>query len=83
MDPAPKRFPRRLFLELALAAPLAAGCAAAGAQVRAPPEPSRAPAADLPRAGEDPLRAVRSQPLPADAEPAFVFRAATPAFEGQ
>lgn len=80
MDPSRRRLPRRLFLELALAAPLAAGCATSGAAAGGPPEPPRA-AGGVSRPGDDPLRSVRAQPLPPDAEPAFVFRAAAPAFE--
>ncbi|WP_248340898.1 hypothetical protein [Anaeromyxobacter paludicola] len=78
MDGAPKRLSRRLVLELLAAAPVAAGCALAGRQPpgEAEPRPGRAaPAAPA----QDPLRAIRDQPLPADAEPAFVFRAVAPA----
>jgi hypothetical protein len=74
--------PRRRFLEaLALApAAAAAGCAASGAERRAadgdasPAEAGAAPA----RRPAPPVAAIRAFPVGADAEPAFVFRAAGP-----
>jgi hypothetical protein len=86
-DPLP---PRRGFLRaLALGpAALAVGCAGSraagpGATAAAPAEAQpagaegRAPQPSPPGSGdEDPLAAIRRHPLPMDAEPAFVFRAA-------
>jgi nitrous oxide reductase len=75
------RLARRRFLGALAAAPAAlAGCSAVGAAGSmggaGPPgagavsgAPARAPAPDAA------TRAVREQPLPSDAEPAFVFRA--------
>jgi hypothetical protein len=66
------RRPRRDFLRLAALAPLAVGCAAArSGTVRIPSTVGPPP----PPPGQG-LEAVRAFPLPAEAEPAFVFRAA-------
>jgi hypothetical protein len=78
--------PRRAFLKALALAPVAAGCASTPRAAAPPPAPA-ASAAPGPREGgpdpappgagdEDPLAPVRSHPLPMDAEPAFVFRAA-------
>ncbi|HET8540849.1 MAG TPA: hypothetical protein VFL83_13340 [Anaeromyxobacter sp.] len=74
------RLARRRFLGALAAAPAAlAGCsgaaAAPGATARAPGAPAPAGAAGRPPAPDAATRAVREQPLAADAEPAFVFRA--------
>jgi beta-lactamase class A len=74
---------RRRFLGALAAAPAAlAGCSVAGAagarSAGAPGEagPERGPAAQARAPAPDAAtRAVRDQPLPPDAEPAFVFRA--------
>lgn len=68
---------RRMLKALALAPATLAGCAAVGA---AEPGPAAAPRARPAAAPGAPahdaiLRALRSFPVPADAEPAFVFRA--------
>jgi len=76
--PAPGRTPRRDFLRLAALAPLAAGCATLKVG------PARQPAAGpSPAAGAaDALEALRAFPLPAEAEPAAVFRAVVPRGRG-
>lgn len=72
----PGTTPRRAFLRLAALAPLAAGCATLPAGPAAPPRgrTDAPPAPDL--TGDASLEAVRAFPLPAEAEPAAVFRAA-------
>lgn len=74
LPPGPGRTPRRAFLRLAALAPLAAGCATLPGGPAAPPPAAAAPPPDP--AGDAALEAVRAFPLPAEAEPAAVFRAA-------
>jgi hypothetical protein len=73
---------RREFLRLLALTPaaLAAGCA--GAKVSAPAKTGTEASRPAAAAAPDPLAPIRSAPLPMDAEPAFVFRAA-PARPGE
>lgn len=73
--------PRRAFLRALVLAPAAAACASAGGakragEARGAPEPPTQPARTSVAPGPDALAPVRDFPLPLDAEPAFVFRAA-------
>ncbi len=69
--PRPGTTPRRAFLRLAALAPLAAGCATLPGPA-APPGPAAAPPPEL--ADDAAVEAVRAFPLPAEVEPAAVFR---------
>lgn len=73
---------RRDFLRLLALTPaaLAAGCAAA--KVAAPPKAGTEAPPLAAASAPDPLAPIRTAPLPMDAEPAFVFRAA-PARPGE
>jgi hypothetical protein len=71
--------PRRAFLRVLVLAPAAAACASAGGAKQSsspPPAGEQAPARTSVAPGPDALAPVRDFPLPPDAEPAFVFRAA-------
>ncbi len=70
---------RGVLKALALAPAAIAGCAAARAERAAPSEEDGSLPVDAPGAAAAPgaaVAAIRAFPVPADAEPAFVFRAA-------
>jgi len=73
------RLARRRFLGALAVAPAAlAGCASSGSARRGSAGPGQgAPATPHPPAPDAAIRAVRELALPAEAEPAFVFRAGT------